>query len=166
MQKIKMILAMDLEGGIGKSGTIPWNLPEDLKIFKQKTSGCYVVMGSNTWNDDMLPKPLKNRTPVVLSRNPKSLKAVKHIYQIIGLTDQDLKDKIKSLKDKDIFICGGSVIYELLLDIVDEIHVTIIKDVYDCDKFFDMSKVYDNFELIQNDLIDCDYFYHLVYKRK
>lgn len=166
MSKIKMILAIDLEGGIGKSGTIPWHLPEDLKIFKQKTAGCYVVMGSNTWNDDMLPKPLNHRTPIVLSRNPRSLKAINHIHQIIGLNDKDLKDKVKSLKGKDVFICGGSVIYELLFDIVDEIHVTIIKDVYDCDKFFDMTKVYDKFTTCEGDAMDFDDFYHLVYKRK
>ena len=52
-----MISACAVNGVIGRGNTLPWHLPEDLKFFKQTTSGHAILMGLNTWNS--LPfKPL------------------------------------------------------------------------------------------------------------
>ena len=63
--KICMISAVAANNVIGNGNSLPWNLPEDLKFFKQTTLGHAVLMGLNTWYS--LPvKPLKNRKNFVL----------------------------------------------------------------------------------------------------
>ena len=63
---IDMIWAQDKNGGIGKNGTLPWNISEDLQNFKKVTWGHPIIMGRKTW--ESLPfKPLPNRRNIVLS---------------------------------------------------------------------------------------------------
>lgn len=66
-----MIWAQDKLGTIGKQGSIPWHIPEDLKYFKEKTNDCNVIMGRKTW--DSLPvafKPLLYRKNIVVTTDP------------------------------------------------------------------------------------------------
>ena len=68
---ICLIYAQAANAVIGKDGTMPWHLPEDLAHFRQRTQGCAVVMGRTTW--DSLPerfRPLPGRTNIVVTRNP------------------------------------------------------------------------------------------------
>ena len=58
-------------GVIGADGALPWHLPEDLKLFRERTTGSTVVMGRRTW--ESLPerfRPLPGRTNVVLTSDP------------------------------------------------------------------------------------------------
>ena len=69
MTRVNLILARAANGVIGKDGTIPWRLPEDLKRFKALTLGHTVVMGRKTW--DSLPprfRPLPGRRNIVVTR--------------------------------------------------------------------------------------------------
>ena len=64
---VKIIVAVDKKGAIGKNNDLLYTIKEDLKNFKELTSGNIVVMGRNTW--DSLPiKPLPNRTNIVLTK--------------------------------------------------------------------------------------------------
>lgn len=66
--KITAILAMTNEGIIGKNNSLPWNIPEDLKRFKELTTDQVVIMGRNTFFS--LPekfRPLPNRRNIVFS---------------------------------------------------------------------------------------------------
>jgi dihydrofolate reductase len=66
---IGLVWAQSLDGVIGRGGTLPWHLPEDLKHFSRLTAGAVVVMGRRTW--ESLPdrfRPLPGRTNVVLTR--------------------------------------------------------------------------------------------------
>ena len=68
--KVSLIVAVDAESGIGKDNDLMWHLPEDMKFFKDKTSGQIVVMGRK--NYESIPKrfrPLPNRDNVVLTKN-------------------------------------------------------------------------------------------------
>jgi dihydrofolate reductase len=69
MTRINLIYARAANGVIGKDGTMPWHLPEDLAHFKQLTSGSPVIMGRKTW-DSLPPKfrPLPGRTNIVITR--------------------------------------------------------------------------------------------------
>ena len=59
---IKAILACDDYGGVSKNGTLPWpNNSTDLQWFKSNTAGHVVVMGSTTWDDPHMPRPLPKR---------------------------------------------------------------------------------------------------------
>ena len=65
------VAAMSLNRVIGRDGGIPWHLPEDFKWFKRLTTGHFVLMGRKTF--DSLPRPLPNRTNIVLTRHPRRL---------------------------------------------------------------------------------------------
>jgi len=65
------VAAMSLNRVIGRDGGIPWHLPEDFKWFKKLTTGHFVLMGRKTF--DSLPRPLPNRTNIVLTRHPRRL---------------------------------------------------------------------------------------------
>lgn len=79
---MKAIAAMSLNRAIGRAGTIPWHLPEDFRWFKQVTLGHLVLMGRKTF--DSLPKPLTNRTNVVLTREPRRLSRSADFIQRCG----------------------------------------------------------------------------------
>ena len=63
---MKTIVAVDEKWGIGKNNDLLFHLPEDMRYFREKTTGKIVVMGSNTLKSFPGGKPLKNRTNVVL----------------------------------------------------------------------------------------------------
>ena len=66
---IKAIFAVDYWGGMGFSGSLPWpHHREDLQYFKEQTDNNVVVMGRRTWDDPKMPKPLPNRTHVIITR--------------------------------------------------------------------------------------------------
>jgi len=132
---ITIIVAMDANRGIGKNNDLMWNLPVDMKFFKDKTTDNIVVMGRK--NYDSIPekyRPLPNRENVILTRN-KDFKAegclVFHSFEEI-LTHYENEE------DRTMFIIGGGEIYNLALekDIVDEMYITKINKAYDADTFF------------------------------
>jgi dihydrofolate reductase len=68
---VALIWAQARGGAIGARGRLPWRLPEDLALFRERTTGSTVVMGRRTW--ESLPervRPLPGRTNVVLTRDP------------------------------------------------------------------------------------------------
>ena len=64
--RLSIIVAMDLNGLIGKDNQLPWHLPADLKHFKQITMGKPVIMGRKTF--ESIGKPLPGRVNIVLTR--------------------------------------------------------------------------------------------------
>ena len=66
---MNLIVAVDEKWGIGKDGGLLAHLPEDMKYFRETTSGRTVVMGRRTLESFPGGKPLKNRVNMVLSRN-------------------------------------------------------------------------------------------------
>ena len=63
---LTLIAARARNGAIGKDGTLPWHIPEDLKFFKRETLGGAIIMGRRTW--ESLPfKPLKDRLNLVVT---------------------------------------------------------------------------------------------------
>lgn len=117
---IKMILAMDSLGAIGKGNTLPWHCTEDMAHFIKYTKGKSVVMGRKTW-ESIGSKPLPNRTNYVLSKDPdyvaKGATTVCDLDVLIG--------EFKSSGD-DLVIMGGGVLYNMALSKVDEIMVTVL----------------------------------------
>ena len=68
---LAMIWAQAHERAIGKDGTMPWNVPEDMALFKRATMGHPVIMGRNTWESlDPRWRPLPGRKNFVVTRNP------------------------------------------------------------------------------------------------
>jgi dihydrofolate reductase len=132
---MKIITAMCLGRGIGFKNKLPWNIPEDLNFFKEKTLGKYVLMGNNTYQS--IGRPLRNRINIVLSNKQKGF-----INGVNFISLNDVSKLDKEVKDK-LFIIGGGEIYKLFIDSkeVDSIYVTHISKTYECDSFFPMIPV-------------------------
>lgn len=148
---IKLIYASDLNNGIGKNNSLPWNHSEDLKKFKELTENNIIVMGKNTWKS--LPCKLPNRMNVVIGnlhasdcehKPDKIVKGGDVISEILML-DSDFKDK-------DVWVIGGKYLYESVLSHVDEIHHTVINDYYDCDIFFNHKEFIDTSVIYEESL--------------
>lgn len=147
---IKAILACDQEWGIGKDGDMPWpHNSADLQWFKKMTHGQIVVMGRKTW--ESLPrKPLPNRINLVISSNwmdqfnPKP-------HGVYGGDDvcKIVTDVIQAryIGVEDICIIGGAQLVESCLPIIDELWLSRIEGVYDCDTVLPSDKILEQFVL-------------------
>ena len=89
MIEIHLIWAQDSNGGIGKKGSLPWYIPEDLKNFKKLTQNSTIIMGRNTW--ESLPiKPLPKRRNIVISSH--NITDIEHYNSINACIDKLTKD--------------------------------------------------------------------------
>lgn len=126
------IVAVDNHWGIGYKNDLLFHVPEDMRYFKEKTTGKIVIMGKNTFYSLPHQKPLKDRTNIVLSRN-KDL-------QIDGVTVchslEQLRELLKEFKTDAVFIIGGQAIYELLLPYCKVVYVTHFNAKTKADKHF------------------------------
>ena len=135
---ISAIVAVDNNWGIGFNGDLLEHIPEDLKYFKQLTSGHTVVMGHKTW-DSLPQKPLPNRYNYIITHNPpEDVAAINVIGHLSAcMTMEYLKEKILTQADREIFIIGGGQIYKELLPYCDKVYVTkIFKDHDQVDTYF------------------------------
>lgn len=138
---IKAILAHDDCWGIGRHGDLPWpKNSEDLKWFKESTSGSTVVMGRSTW--ESLPfKPLPNRHNIVVSSKMKIQNGVEIIRADIYKSRMNIMSQ-----HEDVWIIGGAQLLESSLDIVDELWLNNVGGNYDCDVFLPKEKIAEMFK--------------------
>ena len=129
---ISIVVAADEKGGIGKENKLMWNIPSDLRRFKEITTkdqiginnnNNTVVMGRKTC--DSIGKLLPNRTNIVLSSKNKCS------YKV-----EDILDYNERYTEEEIFIIGGEQIYKQFLPYADKIYLTKVKGDFGADKFF------------------------------
>jgi len=119
--RINLIYARAANGVIGKDGTMPWHLPEDLAHFKQLTQGCPVLMGRKTW-DSLPPKfrPLPGRTNIVITRQAdwqaEGAQRVGSLEEALELTGAA----------PEVWVIGGAQIYAQAEPLASRIEVTEI----------------------------------------
>jgi dihydrofolate reductase len=137
MTGIGMIWAQTKTGVIGKDGSMPWHLPEDLKHFSQLTTGHPVIMGRKTW--ESFPekyRPLPGRTNIVVTRNqdwastPEAEGAV-----VVSSLDAALLESQFAPGGQKVWIIGGGEIFEQSMGIANVAVVTIIDAELDGDTF-------------------------------
>ncbi|MGZ8947274.1 MAG: dihydrofolate reductase [Methylococcaceae bacterium] len=127
--KISLIVAMASNRVIGLNNQMPWHLSADLKKFKKITMGSPILMGRKTY--ESIGKPLPGRTNIIVSRNPE--------YRQDGcLVFNDLNIAIKKACEsaKEVFVIGGSDLYEAILPFADAIYLTVINSEFQGDTFF------------------------------
>ncbi len=126
---ITMIAAAGENNELGKDNDLLWHLPDDFKRFKQLTTGHYIIMGRKTF--ETFPKPLPNRTHLVITRN-KDYK--KEGAVVVHSMEEALKI---SKNDAQPFIIGGGEIYKMGLPFADKIELTRVNETFDnADTFF------------------------------
>ena len=124
-----VIVAADKNFAIGKDNGLLARLPEDMKFFKEKTIGNAVVMGSKTYMS--FPKrPLPERENLVITSQPEKYPEVKTFTSI----EDFLAYAEKS--EKEIYVCGGGLIYKELLPYCEKALITKIDYIFEGDTFF------------------------------
>jgi len=146
---ISMILATDLNGGIGKNNSMPWkHIKEDMRHFQRTTSDNVVVMGTNTWDSLGENAPLKNRTNYVIST--QDAERFPNVYDVYDYSKYSVKDILTAIQsrhpDKEIIIIGGKTLYDVTYDLCETIHLTRILTTFECDTTVDLNEYLDNFE--------------------
>ena len=124
-----LIAARARNGAIGKDGTLPWHIPEDLKFFKRETLGGAIIMGRRTW--ESLPfKPLKDRLNLVVTST----------LDLPGHAVPDLDAAIAAARAAGyarIYGIGGERVFHDLLPRADRLLITEVDTVVeDADAFF------------------------------
>jgi dihydrofolate reductase len=142
---VNLIVATTENGVIGKGGMMPWNMPADLKHFREVTTlgeSNIVIMGRKTY--DSIGKPLPGRTNYVITRN-RNKSETDYIDAEVFNTIEDALAHAQGVeyfikKEIDIHIIGGANIYEQIMkmDIVDKIHHTLIHANIEGDTFFNI----------------------------
>lgn len=124
------IVAHDNQFLIGKNGSLPWHVPEDLALFKQTTLNHALVMGRKTMQS--LKKPLPNRFTYVLSNNPNYDYIHKNVEVI-----RDIEPLIERYKESEdiLFVCGGAEIYRLFLPYCSAIYASVMREDYEGDTY-------------------------------
>ncbi|HYW57429.1 MAG TPA: dihydrofolate reductase [Polaromonas sp.] len=126
--RINLIYARAANGVIGRDGTMPWHLPEDLTHFKQLTHGCPVVMGRKTW-DSLPPKfrPLPGRTNIVITRQndwqsegAQRAASLQEALQLAGAVPE-------------VWVIGGAQVYAQAEPLASRIEVTEIAQDFEGD---------------------------------
>ena len=137
---ISIIVAIGTNRVIGKDNNLPWRIPDDLKRFKELTSGHPVIMGRKTW--ESLPekfRPLPGRTNIVVTRNAD--------YKAEGVMVTDSFSSALSAAERadganEIFIIGGGEIYKEALTSADRLYLTLVEDETLGDTFFSSLRKY------------------------
>ena len=129
---MNLIVAVDENWAIGCGGDLLVRIPADHKMFRQETIGKVVVLGRKTMDTFPGGQPLKNRTNIVLSRNPR----YEQKDALVVHSVEELLEKLKEYDTQDVYIIGGSSIYEQLLPYCDTAHVTKIDHAYEADSWF------------------------------
>lgn len=135
---LSIIVAHDENNCIGKNNTIPWNIPSDLKMFKQVTMGKPIIMGRKT--HESIGRPLPGRLNIIMSRD------MCHGSGVCDRTDGDTIVKVVSSyadairtanlyyesrtddSDKEVFVIGGGSIYEDFVknNVIDNYYITLV----------------------------------------
>lgn len=127
---VSVIVATDLNNGIGKNNQLLWHLPADLKFFKNTTTGHSIIMGRKTF--ESIGKPLPNRTNIIITRN----KELKIEGCIVVKSIEDAINYCKEINETEAFIIGGGEIYQQAIHLADKIYLTKVLHTFDADTFF------------------------------
>jgi dihydrofolate reductase len=116
--RLTLIVARARNGVIGRDGTLPWRLPEDLAHFKRTTMGHPIVMGRRTW--ESIGRPLPGRRSIVVSRQPGFVAAGAEVVPSL--------DAAVSLcaGAEEVFVIGGAQLYRDALPRASRLIVTEI----------------------------------------
>ena len=129
---MNLIAAVDKNWAIGRNNKLLVSIPDDMKFFRETTTGKVVVMGRKTLESFPGKKPLKNRVNIVLTGDRS--------YQADGAVIvhdmEELHEELKKYPSEDIYVIGGESIYKQLLDECDVAHITKIDFAYEADAWF------------------------------
>lgn len=140
---MRAILHADKNWGIGKSNSLMFRIPADMKFFKETTTGNVVVMGSNTLKSFPGGKPLKDRLNIVLYPGGEDRDDCKIVRSV-----DELFSEIDKYPSENVFVIGGQMMYKTLLKYCTDVLVTKVDAEGDADAFFENLDNNSDFELV------------------
>src|SRR5690606_31106012 len=161
---ISFIVAMDRNHVIGSNNQMPWHLPNDLRFFKETTTGNTIVMGRKTF--ESIGRVLPNRKHIVITKSttdfPNEVEIVHDIETIVKLSEDN--------NEEELFVIGGGNIFKQLLPYADKLYVTLINETFEGDVFFPVISMEEWEEVsrekgIQNERNPYEYYF-IQYVRK
>jgi len=172
---LSIISAIANNNEIGMKNELLWNLPIDMKHFKETTSGHPVIMGQRTFEslgiapDGTKGRSLPNRRNIVLTLDKDFKREGLEVYYSIEDLDRELNETMG--KDEEAFIIGGGQIYKLFIDKADKLYITHVNAEFpDADTIFPIidtnrwKKVEeDKHEKDEKNMYDCNF---AIYERK
>ncbi|MBE5895181.1 MAG: dihydrofolate reductase [Lachnospiraceae bacterium] len=129
---MNLIVAVDENWAIGNGNNLLVRIPKDHKMFREETTGKVVVLGRKTLETFPQGQPLKNRTNIILTKDPSY--TVKDA--VMAHSIPELLEILKDYKKEDVYIIGGESVYRQMLPYCDVAHVTKIDHAYDADAYF------------------------------
>lgn len=128
---LSLISAVAKNNCIGKNNALPWTIPEDLKHFKDLTTGKIVLMGRKTW--ESIPerwRPLPNRTNVVITHQDN--------YPVPNgvLVFSSIEKALAHFQGQDVMSIGGATVYAETINLADTLYITHVDQTVDGDAFF------------------------------
>lgn len=153
---ISIIAAVAKNRAIGKGGDLIWHLSNDLKHFKEVTTGDCVLMGYNTYASLPGRKALPKRRNIIISSH---LKDAPEGFEVAN----SILDAMKLVfNEEKVFVIGGGMIYEQFLPMADKLYLTRIDKKFEADTFFPIVNFNEweltELQVIDNDpQIDCEY---------
>jgi len=136
--KLSLIAAYDEKMGVGIDNNLPWHFSEDLKRFKALTNHKTIVMGRNTF--ESLGRLLPNRKHIILSKNQVWKQEILNKYPEV-LIFSDINELMLYLdnnysENDEVFIIGGTSIWQSLFPFLDKLYITHVKGEYKVDTYF------------------------------
>jgi dihydrofolate reductase len=127
---ISFVVAAGTNNVIGKNGKLPWNLPNDLRYFKNVTWAMPVIMGRKSF--ESLGKPLAGRKNIIITRQ-------KNYHPEGAVAVQSLKDALfvaNEMDVKEVFVIGGGEIFKMAWEKANRIYLTRVKMEMEGDTYF------------------------------
>lgn len=145
--KISLIAAIGKNRELGRGNKLLFDIPEDMKFFREKTKGHAIIMGRKTY--ESIGRPLPHRTNIVITRDvspflnshPEFSSGSRNEF---GMTKNAVVSSVeealeygKSVEEREIFVIGGAQIYQLAMPYADKLYLTVVNAVVkDADAFF------------------------------
>ena len=130
--KISLIASIGKKRELGRGNELLFKIPEDMKMFKEKTTGHTIIMGRKTY--ESIGRPLPHRTNIVVSRDSSFL--LPEGVFLVDSIDKAL-ELAKEKEEKEVFVIGGAQLYGLALPFADKLYLTLVnKEVKDADAYF------------------------------
>ena len=127
---LSIIVAKSINNAIGKDNKLLWKIPDDMKRFKEITTGHIVIMGRKTF--ESIGKVLPNRLNIILTRDPNYKIDDPNVKILGGVSD--LEEYIKD--ENENFVIGGAQIYSILMPKCKKLYVTQVNKDFVGDTYF------------------------------
>ena len=128
--RLSIVAAIGKHRELGKNNALLWDIPEDMRHFRELTTGHTVLMGQKTY--ESIGRPLPNRRNIILTID-KSFTAE---GCIICYSLEEALAKAREIEPEEAFVIGGGSVYAQALPFAERLYLTLVDGAFEADVFF------------------------------